>query len=212
MQREWPRVRLIAVLRDPIDRAISAYFHYMRYGMLPVLPIEQGLARLMEGQIAPEWPRATEVLDFGKYGSAVAMWLTHFAPSALLILDSTELRRDPATTLGRASDHLGIGTAETTSEIRDGMPGSYGMGHVRARRVALPLLYARQPGGRITARSVLPQMYDRAERLLWRDRTPPPRLSDGLRLRLHEFYEGEVRRLLTVIPSDQHPEWADRYR
>lgn len=37
-----PNAKLIAVLRNPIDRAISAYFHNINYGFIPAIDVETG--------------------------------------------------------------------------------------------------------------------------------------------------------------------------
>src|SRR5262245_22488050 len=62
-----PRAKLIAALRDPIARAISAYFHYMTFGSLPIAPIETGMQRIIEGEYTQRFPRAPEVIEYGKY-------------------------------------------------------------------------------------------------------------------------------------------------
>ena len=37
-----PDAKLIAVLRNPIDRAVSAYFHYINNGFIPCINLEKG--------------------------------------------------------------------------------------------------------------------------------------------------------------------------
>ena len=48
----FPDVKLVLVLRDPVDRAISAYYHYIRYDGLPVVDHEEGFARIFSGAVS----------------------------------------------------------------------------------------------------------------------------------------------------------------
>ena len=43
IQRCCPKVRLIVLLRDPVERALSQFFHSQRFG-LELLPLERALA------------------------------------------------------------------------------------------------------------------------------------------------------------------------
>ena len=42
-----PKIKLIAILRNPIERAISAYFHNIKYGFIPVINLEKGLLKIL---------------------------------------------------------------------------------------------------------------------------------------------------------------------
>ncbi|WP_367280071.1 sulfotransferase domain-containing protein [Nocardioides sp.] len=211
MASEWPEVRLVAVLRDPVARAKSAYFHYMRYGLLPVAPVDEGLERLLSGDLSPRWPRSTEVLGFGEYGSAMRRWREHFESASILVLDSTDLRVRPAEVLARVARHLQIRDDVPLPELADGMPGSYDMKHVRARAAAFPLLYSATDGGRLEARWKLPQIYDRLERTLWPDKSSPPELSAALDTQLRAHYAEDVQDLLSFLAPTQVPSWAHGY-
>src|SRR5690349_7622089 len=65
---EAPNAGIVAVLRDPVDRAISAYFWYVQFGLLPLVGIDEGMNRLLDGWTNPRYPHASEVLDYGDYG------------------------------------------------------------------------------------------------------------------------------------------------
>ena len=41
---------LISILREPVDRAISAYFYYQQWGLLPLVPVETGLRSILSGE------------------------------------------------------------------------------------------------------------------------------------------------------------------
>lgn len=102
-------LRIIVILRDPVDRAISGYFHYMSTGLLPVLPADEGLSRLLDrgGDAFPGFPRAEEVLTFGLYGHHLDSYLERFPRSKVKVI-SLESLRDPRPGLHDLYRFLGV--------------------------------------------------------------------------------------------------------
>lgn len=86
-----PDARLVAVLRDPVARATSAYLWYVQFGLLPLLPLEEGLGRLLDGWTDPAYPRAQEVLELGCYGRHLTRYVDVFGADQLLTLLDDDL-------------------------------------------------------------------------------------------------------------------------
>lgn len=91
-----PAARILIVLRDPIARAISAYHWYVQFGLLPLLPLDVGMERLLDGWTDPAYPRAFEILELGFYGQQVARYVDTFGADQVLVLLGADLR-DPQT-------------------------------------------------------------------------------------------------------------------
>ena len=108
LHRHAPDARLLAVLREPVSRTISAYYHYMRRGHLPPLPPDEGIPQLVEGAFAEAWPRAWEVLAFSRYGECLDRYLELFPPEQLCLLVQEEVIRDPSAAIRRIYGHLGV--------------------------------------------------------------------------------------------------------
>lgn len=87
-----PEARIVAVLRDPVGRAISAYHWYMQFGLLPLVPVDLGMERLLDGWTDPSYPRAPEILELGFYGRHIAHYLDTFGPRQVLVLLGDDLR------------------------------------------------------------------------------------------------------------------------
>jgi hypothetical protein len=104
------RVQLIAVLREPVSRAISAYYWYMQWGYLPVESPDVGLRRILDGAHGDAYPRAAEVLEFGLYGKHLARWTGLFGAERLLVLVDDDLRDQPERELSAAFGFLGVPT------------------------------------------------------------------------------------------------------
>lgn len=99
----YPDLRLIVCLRDPVDRAVSAYFHNIKAGRLsPEVPFLDAVR---------ERPG---LRDFGLYGSQLDAWLTRFPIERYLFLVYEEdIRPDPAKpdALRRTFEHIGVDPA-----------------------------------------------------------------------------------------------------
>jgi Sulfotransferase domain len=111
--------RLIVLLRDPVERAISHYEHSVAMGAedLPLASaIEREPERLSgEAERLAADPCATSLahryhsyLSRGVYADQLAVWLALFPRFHFLILNSHELFREPAATMARVHRFLDL--------------------------------------------------------------------------------------------------------
>lgn len=76
---ELPSAKLIVVLCNPVDRFVSAYFHYIRSGAIPPIPIEDGLEKILNGtDFVDAHPRSIELKEYGFFGEHLENWRTGF--------------------------------------------------------------------------------------------------------------------------------------
>ncbi len=114
-----PDVLAVAVLRDPVERAISHHHHEVARGH-EHLPLAKALAA-EEQRLAGETDRlAAEPTYVSKahmhhgyvarsqYAPQIERWLEHFPGEQLLLLRTEDLQREPEPTLGRVTDFLGV--------------------------------------------------------------------------------------------------------
>ena len=105
VQALLPRARLIVLLRDPVERALSQYFHSRRLG-LEDLPLEAALAAESERlKGAQELLRAPEgrhrshqehsYLNRSRYEEQLPRWQARFSSNQLLVLRSEDLFEQP---------------------------------------------------------------------------------------------------------------------
>lgn len=66
-----PKTKLIMVLRLPIERTVSAYYHYMRWGFFPVEDIESGIPKLLYGDYKQKYWKSFEIIEFSFYGKYI---------------------------------------------------------------------------------------------------------------------------------------------
>jgi Sulfotransferase domain len=107
-----PSVRLIAVLRNPIDRAFSNYWHSVRSG-LETLSFEQAIEREAERSKAIEGTPLEEVKPYsyvarGFYHAQIARFLAVLARSQLAILTFDDLTTATASVVRDVYRFLGV--------------------------------------------------------------------------------------------------------
>ena len=110
--RHLPEVRLIAVLRNPIDRAFSNYWHSIKSG-LETLDFAAAVDQEAERTRAIEGTPLGDVKPFsyverGFYHLQISNFLAYFDRSQLAILTFDDLCREPARVLAHVYRFLGV--------------------------------------------------------------------------------------------------------
>lgn len=119
VKRMNPRMLLIAILRDPVDRALSHYHREVRLGFEP-LTFEEAVDA-EPGRLAADRHRLLEpphyyshnhhhysYLDRGRYGHHLGRWLEHFPSQQLHVVRMESLFEDPETVIRRTLAFLGV--------------------------------------------------------------------------------------------------------
>jgi hypothetical protein len=115
--------KFIVLLRDPVDRAISAYWHACRMGR-EVRTLDEAL------KLDREWYEAEEAFEAGNgpppkgapptptylrrgiYAEAISVWQRVFSKDSLLVLQSERMFADPADVMARVLAFLDLPHAE----------------------------------------------------------------------------------------------------
>lgn len=107
LARHIPNALLLAILRNPVDRAVSQYYHLIRSGRLPVAPADAAFSRYLAGQFDPPYAKQI-ILEFGLYAQGLSNYLRVFPIRQLLIMTDVELREDLPGVFGRACRFIGV--------------------------------------------------------------------------------------------------------
>lgn len=107
-----PGARLIALVRDPVDRAISHFHMNQRVGV-EQRPLEAAMAEELEhlanGEASDDYAATQQgYLSIGLYAREIERWLGVFPREQLLILVMEEMRADPASVVDQAFAHIGV--------------------------------------------------------------------------------------------------------
>ena len=118
VQALLPQAKLIVLLRDPVERALSQYFHSRRHGFEP-LELEAALdaepQRLLNAEAALQAAdgrhrshQEHSYLSRSRYEQQIPQWLAAFPAAQLLVLRSEDLFEQPAVVWERLLQFLGL--------------------------------------------------------------------------------------------------------
>ena len=115
--RDLPKVKLITILRNPVDRAYSHYNHMVRVGR-EQLSFDDALEK-EEERLFQEDEKIIASPDYspfkhlhysykarGRYAEQISKWLELFQRDQMLFLSSDELYSTPSVVYGKALDFL----------------------------------------------------------------------------------------------------------
>jgi len=102
-----PSAKLIALLRDPIDRAHSNWTHLWSAGLEPEADFVKA-CRLEQCRRDEGWAPFWRYLDLGRYGEQLERLYGVFPREQVLVLRYRELRDEPVATLDRICEFLGV--------------------------------------------------------------------------------------------------------
>ena len=131
-----PDVPLIVLLRNPVERAISHYFHSHRNGREP-LSIEQAMeqeaartdaefARMRnDSRYISRAHRWYSYQSRGRYVEQLQAFHAYFPRKQLLVLRSEDLFAEPQRILDEACEHIGLRTGFRPANMEAQLVGGY---------------------------------------------------------------------------------------
>lgn len=84
IKKYFPNVKIIVVLRDPVERAFSQYIHDTRLGLIGKIEFEEALEK------------HKNYLEKGKYSKFLERYLEIFGKHKIFITTLDEIKKDPA--------------------------------------------------------------------------------------------------------------------
>jgi hypothetical protein len=179
LHRDLPHVKLIAQLRNPVERAYSAYCMLFRRG-------EVGAD--IESYLDPSLGENIRFLVAGKFASHLQSYIDLFGREPLLILFYEGVLDDPETQMSRVRAHLGLPLRPFAPERQE-----------RVKDKTAPVVPAglrkRLAWMKPIARPLRGIPAFEAIRGLIARKTQYPPLTDELRKRLNEYYRPSIEAL-----------------
>lgn len=141
IQERLPDVRIVALLRDPVQRAFSNHLHLLRDGREPLPRFADALDAEQE-RLAAGWRPFWGYLEQGRYGHHLAPWLEAFG-DRMHVMSLEALRDDPVAQMQELFRFLDIDdTVEPDTRARYNITG-----HARNRTLRRWLRSKRPLGG-----------------------------------------------------------------
>ena len=193
-----PEAKLIAVLRNPVDRAFSSYQHLVRDDLEP---LDFGAALDAEPErIAEHYAYLYRYTDMGFYSEQLDRYEKTFPADQLCVLLYDDLRSDPEGTCRRIFSFLGV-----DPDFLPDISGEFNRSGVPKNRLMHRLLNPSAPMKRrlwnVTPRFARERLLDAQTRMVNRNlqrQTIPERERD----RLREVFKDEVGRLQKRFDRD----------
>jgi hypothetical protein len=107
-----PEARLMALLRDPVDRTYSAFIHHMRRGRIP--PDADLLERVRS--VPPERDKLALIVG-GWYAESLAPYFARFGHRLRVFLHD-DVAEEPEQTYAQALEHVGLASGYLPPNLR----------------------------------------------------------------------------------------------
>jgi hypothetical protein len=189
-----PDVKLIFVLRNPIDRARSNFWHDFRDGQYPFTMTFSEFIR------SPIRDNRT-IISSGKYADHFQRFEQYFDREQFLILLFEDLKERPTESLQRIYEFIGVDpTFEPNTDDR--LNVSWGFQYLDALRQVNRLF---RPVKTVASETPLTWLWKNSRhfrQLFWAKGTRPPAMSDEDRAYLRRLYSAPNARLSEYLDRD----------
>lgn len=194
-----PQAFLLVVVREPVSRAMSAYYHYAARGLAPDINPNLFFQMMLSDSIDSYYPRAREILEWGRYAAYIEQWLEVWPHSSLLIVQQHRLLTEPREEMTRVLRFMGLSSQLEIPE-RSSNRGSYSP--FRRSWLALGRSVAEGGDHKKTRALIGRVMRSTDARYLSRYGTgQQPKLVGSVRDQLEDYYasdQGDLARLLAL--------------
>jgi hypothetical protein len=102
-----PHVRLIAILRNPVEQAYSHYLYARAQMIEPLNDFEAALDAQIERREAG-WQPLFQYSDFPRYGAQLSRYRAHFNPESIKLFLYEDFESDPAGVLRQIFRFIGV--------------------------------------------------------------------------------------------------------
>jgi hypothetical protein len=201
-----PTAKLVAILRDPVERAHSSYLHMRRDQREPLASFEDALAQ-ESARIAQNWEPLWHYTQLGLYHAQLQRYYDLFPREQIAVYLYDDFQADPRRVLRDLFGFLGVDPSfEPDMSVRHKVAGS-------PRSRALHTLLTRpNPAKGLAKRLMPPGWRARVYGALMQKNIVQhrDRLRGDTRRRLARLYRDEVGRLSRLIDRDLSHWLADR--
>ncbi len=206
-----PGAKIVAILRNPADRAYSAFLYAVRIGVEPLTDFAQAL-REEEQRIRDDWHYVYRYRDRGLYHKQLKDYYDVFGPEKVGVWLYEDMREDPLGVSRSVFRFLGVDDAfapDTSSRHNAARvpKNAFARATIRAMNKAFPVMKRIVPSSSVRVRD----QWDHKVRQLVNSRilaADPPSLNPALRAELLEGYKEDISKLQGLIGRDLSP-WLE---
>ena len=175
--------RLVYMVRDPIERAVSHFIHEWTEGRMTDSPEEA-------------FERVPELVEYGLYARQLAPFIDRYGRDAICLTSLERLTADPQGELARICGHIGLAARPVwRAEL-----GAQNVSAERIRKLPLHGLIVDNPVATALRRALVPKAIRQRVREA-RSYGKRPEVSAGLRARLADRFAADQAELSALFPG-----------
>jgi hypothetical protein len=194
-----PAVKLIVIVRDPVERAHSNWTHLWSAGLEPVGDFVRACAE-EERRIAAGWASFWHYTGLGRYGEQLSYAFSLFPRDQVLVLRYRLLVDSPAAALDQVCAFLGVGQGLVAEIPRENVT-THPEGTRAHRAIALGMR-AGDTLGKLLPGDAAAAVTHRLERFLQRGHRERQPLGWAQRQALLPRFDDDIRLLETILGED----------
>lgn len=191
-----PQVKLIAVLRNPVERAFSSFLYLIRDGREPITDFSKAL--LAEStRIHDNWALLYRYQDFGFYSSQLKRYYDKFDSTQLRIFLYDDFKADPLKVMQETFSFLDL-----DSTFKPDMSRKFNVSGLPKNKL-LHKLIVEQNIFKSALKSILPRKYRSSLKEGYYEKNlSKPLLAEETRLQLIETFREDILKTQDLIKRD----------
>lgn len=197
IQRHVPDVKLIAVLRNPIDRAYSAYTMLLHHGRETIADFARALAA-EEDRTRHNWEPIWHYVKMGFYTNQLNRYYEVFDTAQIRVIIYDDFNTNPLEITSGLYDFLNV-----DNTFKPDTATRHNVSKV-PKNMAIHTMVAGQHPAKAALKAVLPYGLRRAVKnhVVERNLARPPSMQPGVRRQLTEIFRADILELQNMTGRD----------
>ncbi|WKN32531.1 sulfotransferase domain-containing protein [Porifericola rhodea] len=212
LANEIGKAKLIVILRNPVVRLVSAYYHYMKDGFLPPLEFSKGIEKILNKDKS-EYGRSPEVLEFGLYYKHLQEYFKYFSKDQILILLYDDLKNDKFKIIKKVYQFIGVDDSFNPNSVINKTPQKviYSIKRQSFVRIANNLKYNYNSDrtrchykDQSFVEGVTCKLIKGIDKVILSNlfKNEKPKLNNQIHQKLYDYYKADIENLEKLINKD----------
>lgn len=146
IKKTTPNAKIIISIRNPVERAISSYYHLMKMGLLPAISPNQGIPHILRHGSYKKYPRSKNILKYGNYAQSIRYYIKLFGKNNVKLIFFNSLTNNSLNTVRDCYRFLQVTDKFTPKSLNSHpMTGVYSTKYIKFLNLQSRYLYSYEP-------------------------------------------------------------------